>query len=70
MLNYYEDLSALDNTFKSLKRPEYLRVLKARLSLLIEAMHCLDVSEDQYGYIIPKGKDSAKSGCKPLFIII
>jgi len=67
MISFYESLSSLDHSFKILKKPEYLKVLKARLGLLNEAIFSLDVSEDQYGYIIQKTKDQNKNKGNCLF---
>jgi len=52
----------LDNAFKNLKKAEYLKVLKSRLGLLNEAIYSLDVSEDQYGYVMQKNKDNKTKG--------
>ena len=62
MISFYESLSTLDNAFKNLKKAEYLKVLKSRLGLLNEAIYSLDVSEDQYGYVMQKNKDNKTKG--------
>jgi len=52
MVSFYENLVLADNEFKMLNKNDYLRILKARLSLLNEATYCLDVAEDQNGYLV------------------
>jgi len=52
MVSFYENLVLADNEFKMLNKTDYQRILKARLSLLNEAIYCLDVAEDQNGYLV------------------
>jgi len=39
MVSFYENLVLADNEFKMLNKNDYLRILKARLSLLNEAIY-------------------------------